>query len=207
MSNVSQSDIVALPEYTLDDLGTSFKVVLVNSVERRLSSRGPEVFIPDFQGLMKQVAVSRAMHPLKLKSGDIKFLRKNLGMKSKELAAKLDISPEHMSRCESGDKVLAPNSEKVLRSLVLLEAIYVTRKALEDANHTGDSHFNALVSKLTKLIDRTKSVMEGLTISPLHSAEEEIILYFHLVSQLTSDAANDDVSQLPREWLDNELAA
>ena len=88
-----------LPEFTVDDLGTSFKVVLIDSVTCSVGENGKEFLIPDYQGLIKQIAVSRAAHPAKLKAGDIKFLRKNLGLRSKELASKLDVSPEHMSRC------------------------------------------------------------------------------------------------------------
>jgi len=192
MSIIKRSEAVTLPEYTLDDLGTSFQVVLVNSVERRVSTKGSEIFIPDFQGLMKQVATSRVTHPMKLKAGDIKFLRKSLGMKSRELAAKLDISPEHMSRCESGDKTLAPNSEKVLRTLVLLEAIYVAKKALEDANERPSKDATKLLTNLTELIDQTKELMEGLTISPLHAADEDLVFHFHLVRSEDSRSANDD---------------
>lgn len=206
MSKNSRSEAITLPEHTLDDLGTSFKVVLVNSVERRVSSKGPEIYIPDFQGLMKQIAILRAQHPMKLKAGDIKFLRKNLGMKSKELAAKLDVSPEHMSRCESGEKTLAPNSEKVLRSLVLLEAIYVARKSLEDASQNGVENVSKFITNLTELIDQTKSMMEGLTISPLHSADEELVFQFHLVRQNEAEIANDEVDNWPREWLHDEAA-
>jgi DNA-binding transcriptional regulator YiaG len=206
MSNIQRSEPITLSEYTLDDLGTSFKVVLVDSVERRSSSQGPEVYIPDFQGLMKLVAISRAKHPMKLKGGDIKFLRKNLGMRSKDLAMKLDISPEHMSRCESGDKALAPNSEKVLRSLVLLEAIYVAKKALDDANESNSKDIGKLISKLTDLIDETKEMMEGLTISPLHSIQDEVVFHFHLVKRQTSDHANDQDDDSSQEWLSDKAA-
>lgn len=204
MSSVKQSEVITLPEYTLDDLGTSFKVVLLNSVEQKITEEGRETFIPDYQGLMKQIALLRCVHPLKLSAGDIKFLRKNLGMKSKELAGKLDISPEHMSRCESADKVLSPNSEKVLRSLVLLEAIFVVKKALEDSANS-DKITRDLIAKLTKLVERTREVMEGLTISPFRDADEELIFHLTLVRCGDAQVANDD--DRPPEWHSNELAA
>jgi len=196
-----------LPEYTLDDLGTSFKVILVNSVECRDGPKGREIYIPDHQALMKKIALSRSIHPAKLKGGDIKFLRKNLGLKSKDLAEKLDITPEHMSRCEAGDKLLSPNSEKVLRTLVLFEAVYVLKKALEDSAASTTKKRAGILKKIADLIDRTKEVMEGLTISPVHVAGEEVVLCFRLASQDGVSAANDDEAEVAREWLSSKAVA
>jgi DNA-binding transcriptional regulator YiaG len=195
-----------LPEYALDDLGNSFKVILVDSVECREGPKGREIYIPEYQALIKQIAIQRAMHPAKLKGADIRFLRKNLGMKSKDLAAKLDITPEHMSRCETGDKLLSPNSEKVLRTLVLLEAVYVLKKALEDAGKLAVKKKVTILEKIADLFDRTKEVVEDLTISPVHAAGEDVILRFRLVNQLEKVAANDDVHDVPREWLTSMAA-
>lgn len=203
MSNIGQSASGALPEYVLDDLGTSFQVILYDSVEHRVADKGLEIHIPDFQGLMKQIAISRSTHPAKLHGGDIKFLRKTLGMKSKDLAAKLDVSPEHMSRCEAGAKVLSPNSEKVLRSIVLLEAIYVARKALEEVDRSGRGQMiDNLIRKLTGLIDKNKEMMDELEIKPIHDPDEQLVFHFSLVSSIADDVANDDEAEVPREWSD-----
>lgn len=187
-----------LPKFTVDDLGTSFKVVLINSVKCSDGEFGREVYIPDYQGLIKKIAVTRAIHPNKLKGGDIKFLRKNLGLNSKDLAQKLDITGEHLSRCEGGQKVLSVNSEKVLRSLVIFEAVYVLRKAIEDSEYRTDE----VLEKLSKLLDGLKEVMSGLKISPLHDVDDELVLYFHLDTQETSSAANDDHAAPAQEWMD-----
>lgn len=203
MAKIGQGATCALAEYVLDGLGTSFEVVLHNAVEKRVADKGPEIVIPDYQGLIKQIAVSRSFHPAKLHGGDIRFLRKTLGMKSKELAAKLDVSAEHLSRCEQGSKVLSPNSEKVLRSIVLLEAIYVATKALEDVDRKGRGKvIDGLLKKLTDLIDRTKAAMDGLEIKPLHAADEKLTFHFHLVSSIIPEKANDDDVESPREWSD-----
>ena len=203
MSTNKQGASGALTEYVLDDLGTSFKVKLHNSVERRVGPKGPEIFIPDYHGLMKQIAISRASFPGKLTAGDIKFLRKSLGLKSKDLASKLDITPEHMSRCEAGFKVLSPNSERVLRLIVLQEAIYVARKALEDARPKAQSGvIDNLIDKLTDLIDKNKSMMDGLEIQSMRAADEEVVFHFSLVSSLAAEVANDTEVDVPREWSD-----
>lgn len=197
MSNGTQNAGCILSEFTVDDLGASFKVVLINSVTCYEREEGREFFIPDYQGLIKKVAVTRAAHPAKLMGADIKFLRKSLGLRSRDLASKLDISPEHFSRCESGDKVLSPNSEKVLRSLVICEAVYVAQKAIQDCG----IEMAAALDTISKLLDKLKEIMEGLTIKAVRSAEEELVFYFRREEKLRP-AANDrgDLPQV--EWLD-----
>lgn len=194
MSIGKQNGEDVLPEYAMDNLGTSFKVVLINSVQITHGENGRETFIPDYQVLIKKIAVTRAAHPLKLQNGDIKFLRKTLGLRSKALAEKLDISPEHLSRCEAGDKTLSLNSEKVLRSLVLLEAVYVLQKAVEDV---GSAKTN-INEKIKKLLGSLKDIVSGLKISPVHVAGEPLILHFRRVAAPQKQPAND---YLP-EWLD-----
>ena len=121
-----------LPQFTMDHLGTSFKVILVDSVREIGSDKDdPEIIIPDESGLHKAISWQRAIDPRKLTGGDIRYLRKSLGMKAKELAASLDISPEYLSRCEAGTKVMAGNVEKMLRLTILLEIFYVLDKATE----------------------------------------------------------------------------
>lgn len=188
-----------LPEYAVDNLGTSFKVILVNSAKCIKGDNGDEIFIPNYQGLIKTIAVSRAAHPMKLKAGDIKFLRKTLGLRGKELAEKLDISAEHLSRCETGDKTLSLNSEKVFRSLVLLEAVYVLQKAVEDCGEEASGAHE----KISRLLDSLKEVVSGLKISPVHAAEEDLVLHFKLTPGSPSKRpANDEDSERPPEWLE-----
>lgn len=201
MSIGKQNDGCILPEYAVDNLGTSFKVILVNSAKCTQGVDGEEIYIPDYQGLIKKIAVKRAAHPMKLKAGDIKFLRKTLGLRNKELSEKLDISPEHLSRCESGDKTLSPNSEKVLRSLVLLEAVYVMQKAIEDS----EEEKSGIQEKISKLLYSLKEIVSGLKISPMHDADEELIFHFRRVAK-TSPAkrpANDHEGIRSPEWLED----
>jgi DNA-binding transcriptional regulator YiaG len=200
MLTIEQNGFGVLPEYTMENLGTSFKVILVDSAERIKGEHGPEISIPDYQGLIKKIAVTRAANPAKFRAGDIRFLRKTLGLKSKELAEKLDVGPEHISRCEAGDKVLSPNSEKVLRSLILLEAVFVLQKAVEDSEIEKTS----LLKKISDLLELLKEVVSGMKISPVQSAEEELVLYFRLEKKTGSNPchANDQAPDCLPEWLD-----
>lgn len=200
--SIAQQNGSILPEYAVDNLGTSFKVILVGSAQCCQGENGREIYIPDYQGLIKKIAVSRAAHPMKLKGDDIRFLRKNLGLRGKELAEKLDITPEHLSRCESGDKTLSSNSEKVLRTLVLLEAVYVLKKAIDDNPEARPK----MSERISQLLDSLKDIVSGLKISPVHSADEELVFHFKLAggeNQVRSVPANDHEAAKPGEWLDD----
>jgi DNA-binding transcriptional regulator YiaG len=122
-----------LAELKLDELGTSFSVMLVNSAWKV----GKDLVIPSQFALYKSLARFRVLDGRKLTGGDIAFLRKTLGFKGKDFASELDITPEYLSRCESGDKVLSSQIEKLLRLFVLSrllviaeESAQLTRRAL-----------------------------------------------------------------------------
>lgn len=199
MSIAEQNVRSILPEYAVDNLGTSFKVILVNSAECIKGGGRDEILIPDYQGLIKKVAVTRAAHPWKLKGGDIRFLRKTLGLRGKDLAEKLDITPEHLSRCENGDKVLSPNSEKVLRSLILLEAVYVLERAIEDSECENSD----LRKQIRKLLESLGEIVSGLKISPVQSSEAILTLHFRRVrrEERQAPSGNQSAPKSP-EWLD-----
>lgn len=115
-----------VPAYEVDTLGAPFRVTLVDSVQIKMDEvAGKElVLIPDFVGMVNAVARCRAIHPRKLSGDEIVFLRKALGVKAKALATYLDVSPEHLSRCEAGSKVLSSASERMLRLFVFLATFY-----------------------------------------------------------------------------------
>lgn len=127
---MTQHDQTALtnvvPAYEVDTLGAPFQVTLVDSVQIKMDEdTGKEmVLIPDFVGMVNAVARCRAIHPRKLSGDEIVFLRKALGIKAKALATYLDISPEHLSRCEAKSKVLSSASERMLRLFVFLATFY-----------------------------------------------------------------------------------
>lgn len=124
--NQMQHDLVRSPvakDYG-DIIGTPFKVFLVNGVEEKFDSATgkTKMEIIDLPGLICSILQCRALHPRKFSGDDLKFMRSALQMKSSELAEKLDVSPEHYSRCESGSKTLSTASEKFLRMFVFLQA-------------------------------------------------------------------------------------
>lgn len=108
-----------LEEYKEDLLG--IPVILRNSVIAEVCQDCGEVgefTIPDFDGLIAAVAVSRIKVPIKLNGDDIRFLRKALGVNGTEFGQLLDVAKETVSRWENNKDTIGPTSEKLLRTLV-----------------------------------------------------------------------------------------
>jgi DNA-binding transcriptional regulator YiaG len=111
------SGVHVVSSYELDTLGAPFRVTLKNSVALSVDPKTKEtlVEIPDLVGLVLTVVRCRVMDPRKLSGAELRFLRSTLGVPANKLAAFIDCSPEHYSRCEAGTKVLSPNAERHLR--------------------------------------------------------------------------------------------
>jgi DNA-binding transcriptional regulator YiaG len=109
-------------QYDIDTLGAPFKVTLCDSVTFEIDRRTGEekVNVPDVIGLINAVVRKRVTHPRKLNGDELKFVRNALGVKAKVLADFLDMTPEHLSRCEAGVKIMSTMSEKVFRLFAFL---------------------------------------------------------------------------------------
>jgi len=102
-------------------------VVLMNVVDRFSCKCGHAVeVIPNHEGLIAAVALCRIMQPVKLNGNEIRLLRKTLGLKAIELAKRLDVSPETLSRWENDAEVIGNSSERSFRIRI---AISLTPKA------------------------------------------------------------------------------
>ncbi len=152
-------------------LNAPFTVWLVNSAKAVLDEAGAltDLVIPDPDGLNKAVAQSRVLHPHKLTGPDIKFLRSALGMKSKDLAAVLAVTPEHMSRSEAGDKVLSPQTEMLLRIYTFVKTLPFTPKKRAAAE---------------KVAEQVGDVFSSLSIKAAHPIEDKMVLYFERRSRI-----------------------
>lgn len=113
-----------VPSYEAAGLGAPFKVVLEHAVKVDACTKcGATLgtYIPDMEGLFHAVVFSRALEPRKLTGVEMRFMRKAMGWKAKELAKHLGVTAEHLSRCEGGTKVMAPATEKLFRLYALLQ--------------------------------------------------------------------------------------
>lgn len=113
-------------EYVADALGAPFQVILIDSVKEYYCAecnKKLKTSIPDVPSLLKMVAAARSIVPQKLSGAEIKFMRHAIGLKAKQVAKSLDMSPENFSRVENGTKVLGPQSERIFRVGVILQLI------------------------------------------------------------------------------------
>jgi DNA-binding transcriptional regulator YiaG len=83
-----------------------------------------KIHIPDLPGLIAAVAITRAKHPYKLNAKEIRFLHKAIDIPSIELAALMEVTPETISRWESGKNVMTASNEKLFRVIVVVKLQY-----------------------------------------------------------------------------------
>jgi putative zinc finger/helix-turn-helix YgiT family protein len=78
------------------------------------------VSIPRMAQLHRAIALELIRKSAKLTSAEIRFLRKQLGLSSKDLAARIGVEPETVSRWESdaNPQPISPPAERALRLMV-----------------------------------------------------------------------------------------
>lgn len=82
-------------------------VILKDAAIAETDSAGDEtVTIPDMEALVAAIAVNRCLEPRKLAGGEIRFMRKALGMTQADFAETLEIDPATVSRWENDGQVL-----------------------------------------------------------------------------------------------------
>ena len=110
----------ALEQYEPKNLGIS-GVVLINAAEEercRQCDEAESILIPNLQGLLASIALSRIKHPLKLRGDEIRFLRKAMELTGSELAKKIGVLKYTISRNENDIEPMSPEREKILRLFV-----------------------------------------------------------------------------------------
>ena len=94
-------------------------VVIRNCVIKETNERGEEfITIPDEEGLAAVIAMARALTPIKLSGADIRMMRKTLGMRAKDFAAAVHMSPARLSRLEKNADGLGAYTEVTIRQYV-----------------------------------------------------------------------------------------
>lgn len=175
-------------QFDATDLGAPFKVILKDSVKVVSDDRTGELInytIPDPDGLLRVVAFARVLHSRKLSGAEIRFLRKAVGVKQKDLATAIEVKPEHLSKVESGTLPLGPGSEKLLR-------IFVAKLAhkIEECGNKRE---------LETALDR---VFNGLTAVAVHDPAAELVFSFtYRAAAADNDGADEGC------WDDDDLAA
>ncbi len=107
---------VILPEHVEDIGGVTVRIMnTVRAIRCSECCSDVQTHIPNVRGLVEVVAMSRAMLPIELAAGDLKLMRRAVGMKQKEFADAMSVAPETVSRWESGARGMGDHSEKSIR--------------------------------------------------------------------------------------------
>lgn len=177
MRHEQRANVHGGDKYVMDTLGAPFKVTLLDGVTVNIDPEtGKElVTIVDVVGLIGAVVRTRVQHPRKLSGAEIKFIRDALNVRAKALAEFLGMTPEHISRCENGSKVMSAANEKEFRLAAYL-ATFVdepkkiffrpTKEQLEAAERDlGDD-------VKEKALEFVKAFW-SMTIEPVYAVDEE----------------------------------
>jgi putative zinc finger/helix-turn-helix YgiT family protein len=85
--------------------------------------------IPNIVGLHQVIAGHLTRKPAPLTGGEFRFLRKEVGLKAKELARCLGVTDVSLSRWETGASPISPAADRLLRTLYSLKTMQAGRAA------------------------------------------------------------------------------
>jgi DNA-binding transcriptional regulator YiaG len=105
-------------DYRFDEMG--LPVVLRKVEIVKCSECGTiEPVIPHMNGLMDTLALAVVCQPCRLQGDELRFLRTYAGKSAKEFAALVHLDNTTLSKMENGDRVIGPQTDKLVRLLVL----------------------------------------------------------------------------------------
>lgn len=84
--------------------------------------------IPNVKGLHATIADTLFQKPTSLTGPEIRFLRKELGLKAKDLAAFLGVTPVTVSRWETGTHDIGDSTDRLIRCLYQFHRIGTGRE-------------------------------------------------------------------------------
>lgn len=76
--------------------------------------------IPQLDDLMDTIAAALVSKPFELAGKEVRFLRKSMGANIEDFARKLGVDRSHLSRVENGSLAVSRQTDRLVRTLVLL---------------------------------------------------------------------------------------
>jgi DNA-binding transcriptional regulator YiaG len=165
--------------YLAKSLGAPFKVYLANGVTTETDPVSGKIItsITDLSGLLAAVVQSRVSHPRKLSGADLKFIRSALRLKSGMLASALDCTPEHYSRCETGQKTMSTTTEKLFRGFAFVIAL-LNNRSLRDSLRENQKSKTIAHQDTKEGLEAIGKLFSDLKITPVFSANDELCFTF-----------------------------
>jgi DNA-binding transcriptional regulator YiaG len=131
-------------EHTEDLGGVVVKVLNAAQVYHCGSCDEEIVVIPDMDGLVRSVAIARALNPVRLGGAEVKYLRRVLDMTQVDFAKAMDLTAETVSRWENDARGLGLACEKLVRHNVCALIYKETRGRPYDASVIANMQFRVL---------------------------------------------------------------
>jgi DNA-binding transcriptional regulator YiaG len=104
-------------EYAYDESGLD-NVMLLGIEVSRCKNGHEEVSIPRIEDLHRTIAMELVNQPIKLRGGEVRFLRKCLGYSGVAFAPMMGVSPETLSRWENDKEPIGSIADRLLRMMV-----------------------------------------------------------------------------------------
>jgi transcriptional regulator with XRE-family HTH domain len=194
-----------VPRYEIDTLGAPFKVTVLDCVTvKHDAATGKELTcVPDLVGLINAVVRARSIHPRKLNGAEIKFIRNALGLKAKLIAEFFELSPEHISRCESGDKVMSSLTERFFRLLAYAATYHSNPEELLREAMKGEEIGKEIEERVKKPDKVGKKFLEhflAMKIEAVYDSGEELCFEFfrEAMAPTNSDHPSDEPEWEPK---------
>jgi DNA-binding transcriptional regulator YiaG len=131
-------------EHTEDLGGVVVKVLNAVQVYRCGSCDSEIVAIPDMDGLVRSVAIARALNPVRLAGPEVKYLRRVLDMTQVDFAKAMDLTGETVSRWENDARGIGGTCEKLVRHNVCAPIYKEARGRPYDASVIANMEFRTL---------------------------------------------------------------
>jgi transcriptional regulator with XRE-family HTH domain len=113
-----------LEVYEENNLGLPYSIFIKNTAIAKIDIKTNDVIgvkIPDFDGFVANFIMLRIIVANKIMAEEVRFFRKSLKLTGKKFAELLNVTPETVSRWESG-KNIGEKDERIMR--VLLGSIF-----------------------------------------------------------------------------------
>jgi putative zinc finger/helix-turn-helix YgiT family protein len=136
-------------------------VCLYGIIQYKCNSCGEDApEIPNIEELHLLIGKSIICSNEYLSAQEIKYLRKEIGLKSKEMATLLSVTPQEYSKWENSKDIISAGCDKHLRLIFIMNAEFKTGKVLH-----GGVRFMQNISLTKKAISRVTDKMISLSAS------------------------------------------
>ncbi len=111
-----------IPRYEETGLGLPYPVILIDAAEEELDEDGNVVgiHIPEMEGLVAAVAITRCLIPIRLSGAEVRFIRKVIGKNAKQFAEDLEMDPATYSRWENDKQSVGAWADKQVRQAAII---------------------------------------------------------------------------------------